>query len=79
MQRLSVVVPGKGPFSRLIYPLPEEHTAGLGTHLTLDVAGGVKFGPDSEWIAWDPNEGPDYTVDPARSELPSRRSVLKLH
>ena len=75
---LPVVATGKRPFSRLIYPLPEANTAGLGTHLTLDVAGGVKFGPDSEWIAWDPDEGPDYTVDPARSESPSRCPVLKL-
>lgn len=46
--------------------MPEE--AGLGTHLTLTLDGGAKFGPDSEWIAWDPDEGPDYAVDPARGE-----------
>jgi hypothetical protein len=44
---------GAGPrprgFRHLIYPLPEPGTAGLGTHLTLDLAGGVRFGPDVEW------------------------------
>ncbi len=57
---------GEAPFKHLIYPIPEE--AGLGTHLTLGVAGDAKFGPDSQWIAWDPDEGPDYAVDPARCE-----------
>ncbi len=46
--------------------MPNE--AGLGTHLTLGVDGSAKFGPDSEWITWDPDEGPDYSVDPARGE-----------
>jgi len=52
---------GRAPFSRLIYPVPEP--GGLGTHLTLDLGGQAKFGPDVEWIAHD-----DYTVDPARRE-----------
>ena len=52
---------GKAPFSRLIYPIPEP--GGLGVHLTLDLGGQAKFGPDVEWIA-----APDYTVDPARVE-----------
>ena len=52
---------GKAPFSRLIYPLPEP--GGLGVHLTLDLGGQAKFGPDVEWI-----DHPDYHVDPARSE-----------
>jgi L-2-hydroxyglutarate oxidase LhgO len=39
---------GRSPFSRLIYPLPE--AAGLGVHLTLDMAGQAKFGPDVEWV-----------------------------
>lgn len=51
---------GKAPFSRLIYPIPE--AGGLGVHLTLDLGGQAKFGPDVEWIA-----APDYTVDPARA------------
>lgn len=52
---------GKAPFSHLIYPIPEP--GGLGVHLTLDLGGQAKFGPDVEWIA-----APDYTVDPARVE-----------
>lgn len=59
---------GKSPFSRQVYPIPTE--AGLGTHATLDVRGTVKFGPDSEWMEWDPSESPsDYSVDPGRAEL----------
>jgi len=38
----------KGPFSRLIYPVPEP--GGLGVHLTLDMAGQARFGPDVEWV-----------------------------
>ena len=52
---------GKAPFSRLIYPVPEP--GGLGVHLTLDLGGQAKFGPDVEWIA-----DPDYTVDAARAQ-----------
>ncbi len=57
------------PFSRLIYPLPE--SAGLGVHLTLDLAGQARFGPDVEWLP-DPvpgeaSAGFDYRVDPARA------------
>lgn len=52
---------GKVPFSRLIYPVPE--AGGLGTHLTLDLAGQARFGPDVEWI-----DTIDYAVDPARRE-----------
>ena len=50
---------GKIPFSHLIYPVPEP--GGLGTHLTLDLAGQARFGPDVEWI-----DSIDYTVDPKR-------------
>ena len=52
---------GRAPFRRLIYPVPEH--AGLGVHLTLDMAGGARFGPDTEWI-----DGIDYTVDPRRGD-----------
>ncbi|HZS82879.1 MAG TPA: NAD(P)/FAD-dependent oxidoreductase [Stellaceae bacterium] len=52
---------GKAPFSRLIYPVPEK--AGLGVHLTLDLAGQARFGPDVEWI-----DRVDYTVDPRRGD-----------
>lgn len=51
---------GRSPFSRLIYPLPE--AGGLGCHLTLDLAGQARFGPDVEWI-----DGVDYQLDPARA------------
>lgn len=51
---------GRAPFSRLVYPVPEP--GGLGVHLTLDLGGQARFGPDVEWI-----ERPDYTVDPARA------------
>ncbi len=47
---------GKNPFSHLIYPLPEQ--AGLGTHLTLDLQGRARFGPDVQWV-----ENLDYAVD----------------
>jgi L-2-hydroxyglutarate oxidase LhgO len=49
------------PFSRLIYPVPEP--GGLGVHLTIDMAGQARFGPDVEWI-----DTIDYAVDPARAE-----------
>jgi L-2-hydroxyglutarate oxidase LhgO len=51
---------GRSPFSRLVYPAPE--AAGLGVHLTLDLAGRARFGPDVEWI-----ERINYDVDPERS------------
>ena len=49
------------PFSRLVYPVPEP--GGLGVHVTLDLGGGVRFGPDVEWV-----DRIDYTVDPRRAE-----------
>lgn len=52
---------GRSPFSRLIYPLPEP--GGLGCHLTLDLAGQARFGPDVEWI-----DSVVYRLDPARAE-----------
>ncbi len=51
---------GVAPFSRLIYPIPEP--GGLGVHLTLDIAGRARFGPDVE-----PIEHIDYDVDPRRA------------
>ena len=50
---------GKPAFSRLIYPAPVE--GGLGIHLTIDLAGRMRFGPDVEWV-----ERLDYDVDPRR-------------
>ncbi len=54
-------LPGRAPFSRLIYPVPVD--GGLGVHLTLDLGGQAKFGPDVEWI-----DEIDYTVDPRRAD-----------
>ena len=56
---------GRAPFSRLIYPVPEE--AGLGVHLTLDLAGQARFGPDVEWIAPASPDEIDYRVDAQRA------------
>jgi L-2-hydroxyglutarate oxidase LhgO len=53
---------GRSPFSRLIYPVPE--AAGLGVHLTLDLGGQAKFGPDVQWV----DSPDDLVVDPARGD-----------
>ncbi len=53
---------GRSPFNRLIYPVPEP--AGLGVHLTLDLGGQAKFGPDVEWV----DSPDDLRVDAARGE-----------
>lgn len=52
---------GRSPFSRLIYPVPVP--GGLGVHITVDLGGQAKFGPDVEWI-----DNIDYTVDPHRAD-----------
>jgi len=52
---------GPAPFSRLVYPVPVP--GGLGVHLTLDMAGRARFGPDVEWV-----EHPDYAVAAARAD-----------
>lgn len=57
---------GRTPFSRLIYPVPED--GGLGVHLTLDLAGQGRFGPDVEWLDDDDPAAVDYRVDPARGD-----------
>ncbi|MBI4183532.1 MAG: NAD(P)/FAD-dependent oxidoreductase [Proteobacteria bacterium] len=51
---------GRAPFSRLVYPVPGP--ASLGVHVTIDLAGQCRFGPDAEWV-----EEIDYDVDPARA------------
>ena len=53
---------GRAPFSRLIYPVPEH--AGLGVHLTLDLGGQAKFGPDVQWV----DDPADLEVDPRRAD-----------
>jgi L-2-hydroxyglutarate oxidase LhgO len=59
------ILAGRSPFSRLIYPVPVP--GGLGVHITVDLGGQAKFGPDVEWI--EPGErGIDYTVDPHRAD-----------
>jgi L-2-hydroxyglutarate oxidase LhgO len=52
---------GRAPFRHLIYPVPE--LGGLGVHLTFDLGGQARFGPDVEWI-----DHIDYAVDPARGQ-----------
>ncbi len=52
---------GTSPFRRLVYPMPDAST--LGVHLTLDLAGRARFGPDIEWI-----DAIDYSVDPRRGQ-----------
>lgn len=53
---------GRAPFSHLIYPVPQH--AGLGVHLTLDMGGQAKFGPDTEWV-----DSEDYTLAPRRADV----------
>ena len=55
----------RSPFSRLVYPIPEP--GGLGVHVTLDLAGQARFGPDVEWIERIGGKD-DYAVDPRRAE-----------
>ncbi len=55
---------GRAPFTRLVYPVPDE--AGLGVHLTIDLAGQARFGPDTEWL--EPGQPIDYDVDARRAE-----------
>lgn len=54
---------GLCPFKRLIYPVPE--AAGLGVHLTLDLAGRAKFGPDVEWV----DDPENLVVNPKRGDV----------
>ena len=53
---------GRAPFSRLIYPMPQ--AGGLGVHLTLDLAGQARFGPDVQWV----DRADEWLVDPARGD-----------
>jgi len=51
---------GRAPFGRLVYPVPEP--GGLGVHLTIDLGGQAKFGPDVQWVS----SPDDLVVDPVR-------------
>jgi len=55
---------GKSPFSHLVYPLPEKNLKGLGVHVTLDMAGQARFGPDAETVT-----DIDYAVYQNRESL----------
>ncbi|QWE01157.1 NAD(P)/FAD-dependent oxidoreductase [Polynucleobacter sp. JS-Mosq-20-D10] len=57
---------GKSPFNHLIYPIPEP--GGLGVHLTLDMGGQAKFGPDVEWLDINEECQINYTVDQGRGD-----------
>ena len=55
---------GRAPFGHLIYPVVERESPSLGVHLTLDLGGQAKFGPDVQWV-----DSPDeLSVDPARAD-----------
>ncbi len=56
---------GRSPFTHLIYPVPEP--GGLGVHLTLDLGGQARFGPDVQWLAGTDPDAIDYTVDATRA------------
>ena len=57
----------KSPFRHLVYPVPEP--GGLGIHVTLDMAGRARFGPNVEWLESNDPAGIDYTVSP---DIPAR-------
>src|SRR6185369_5329795 len=54
------VLGGRAPFRRLVYPVPVP--GGLGVHVTLDLVGQARFGPDVSWI-----DGVDYDFDESRA------------
>jgi L-2-hydroxyglutarate oxidase LhgO len=56
----------RAPFTHLVYPAPAD--AWLGVHLTLDLGGQAKFGPDLEWLDVRDPDAIDYTVDPRRAD-----------
>jgi L-2-hydroxyglutarate oxidase LhgO len=64
-------LPGRSPFSHLVYPVPVP--GGLGIHVTLDLAGQARFGPDVSWVS-----GVDYVFDADRgaSFYPAIRSYF---
>ena len=56
---------GRAPFKHLIYPVVERDSPSLGVHLTLDLGGQAKFGPDVQWV----DSPDDMQVDPARADV----------
>ena len=58
---------GKNPFRHLVYPVPEP--GGLGVHLTLDMAGAARFGPDVEWLETNDPATIDYAVPETLPDL----------
>ncbi len=62
-----VTLTGRSPFTHLVYPVPEH--GGLGVHLTLDMGGGARFGPDVAWLEDGDPAAIDYTVPPGLPEL----------
>lgn len=58
---------GTNPFRHLVYPLPEP--GGLGVHLTLDLAGAARFGPNVEWLSIQNPALIDYSVSPTLPDL----------
>lgn len=60
-----VALSGVAPFQRLVYPLPEP--GGIGVHLTLDLAGRARFGPDVEWLETREPGAIDYRVEASRT------------
>ncbi|KAF9095282.1 hypothetical protein BGX29_009121 [Mortierella sp. GBA35] len=63
---------GKALVSRLIYPVPDKNLTSLGTHLTLDLAGRMRFGPDVLYVD-DPH---DYSIDPSTVGSPSSMKTI---
>lgn len=63
--------------SRLIYPVPEPGAGGLGTHLTLDLGGRMRFGPDVEWVS-SPDDLAAYSKDTPRGEARLREAVAEI-
>ncbi|MBP6383179.1 MAG: NAD(P)/FAD-dependent oxidoreductase [Pseudomonadales bacterium] len=62
---------GHSPFRRLVYPMPE--AGGLGIHVTLDLAGQARFGPDVQWI-----DAIDYSFPDGR-EAAFRRAIARYY
>lgn len=55
---------GKPPFKHLIYPVPPKRGDGLGIHATIDLQGGVKFGPDVEYI-----DSTDFSINMLKKKI----------